>query len=100
MTNGKSHLGFTFARIRRARSVDADIERKKLRSSGSGDGGGVRSERVVVGQDCEDTGARGAQEFDASEGAGGDDAWGRGRAGGDAGGDSGQWDRNRGSGGW
>src|SRR5260370_32463129 len=89
-----------FAKILRARSLDADIERKRVRSCGGGDGGCVWSERVVVGQDGEDASARGAQKFDASEDAGNADAWGRGRAGGDAGGDSGQWGYDGGSGGW
>src|SRR5882757_55442 len=92
--------GLHFARIRRARRLDADIDGKRLRGSGSGDGCCVWGERIVVGQDSEDSGARRAQKFDASEDAGGDDAWGSGGAGGDAGRDSRQWDGDGGSRGW
>jgi hypothetical protein len=75
-----------FAKILRAGSLDAGIERKRFRGGGGGDGGGVWGERVVVGQDGEDASACGAQKFNAFEDT---DAWGRRGARGDAGGDSG-----------
>jgi hypothetical protein len=86
MSISKSHLGISIRDDFGAGSLDAHIERKRFRSCGGGDGGGVWGKWVVVGQDGEDASARGAEKFDASEDA---DAWGRGGDGGDAGRDSG-----------
>ena len=67
MQNSKSHLGFTFAKNLRAWSVDADSQRTKL---GNGNGGGGRfiwGERILMGQNDEDAGSRGTEDFDAFE---------------------------------
>jgi hypothetical protein len=72
MANGKSHSGFAFAKILRARSLNADTERKRFRGGGSGYCRGVWGERVVVGQDGEDASARWASQFNASKDASGD----------------------------
>src|ERR1700730_13438345 len=96
MTIGKSYSRFTFAKILRARSLNADTKRKRLRGCGGGDGGGVWGERVVVGQDGEDASARGTKKCNASEDA---ESWGGGGAGGDAGRDSGEGGYHGGSGG-